>query len=342
MAEIAKYVRIFNANPADDFVAKRVLAVNAIEAAIKKKVSTNEILEFANGLVSAIEQPEQTNAVVNGVSVAALKKNSAAFVPDDEQLQLLTCTLVAVIQYLEKAKAYAQKPNPEFILAVALWSGLSFQKPIQNQEKLESLRLEVLQTATKIAQDIAHTSRNRKETKPRTPITAPAANTFAAFVTDLEASYGKLVDAYRTNALLDREEIDILWWILGGWSSLCKLQISSLNPIQSVLVSSIEIGKLLQRFPATAHTHLVCKGLAQGDEYNAQEVLEQLGALREKLIINYDTKEVTRHFPKIFPVSGILLRPNEFPVADIKRPLHEWGARLLLEVSLLNINKFAE
>ena len=342
MAEIAKYVRIFNANPSDDFVAKRVLAVNAIEAAIKKKASANEILEFSNGLVSAIERPDQTNAVVNSVSVAALKKHSAAFVPDDEQLQLLTCTLLAVIQYLEKAKAYAQKPNSEFILAVALWSGLSFQTPVQNQEKLESLRLEVLQTATKIAQDISHSSRNRKETKPRTPITAPSANTFAAFITDLEASYGKLIDAYRTNAILDREELDILWWILGGWSTLCNQQISSLNPVQTVLVSSIEIGKLLKRFPATSHTHLVCRGISQGEEYTAQELVALLGEVRQQLIVNFDSKEVSSHFPKIFPVSGLLLHPNELPTVDLKRQLREWGSRLLLELSLLNINKVVE
>jgi len=341
MAEIAKYIRIFNAAPTDDFVSKRITAVNAIENAIKKKVTTKDVLDFANGLLMALENSGNSNDVVNSVSIVALKKSSTAFVAEDESLQLITCTMLATLQILEKARAYDQKPSPEYILAAALWNGLSFQKPIADKERLEALRIELLQKATKIATDISETARSRKETKPRNIISVPSDNTFATHLTNVEASYGKLIDAMRINSILDREELDILWWTIGGWSSICSKQISALNPIQTCMVSSVEVGLLLRRFPSKAHTFLACKGADQNREFTDAEIIEHMGEELPKINVIINTNE-TLAYKKVFPVSSLLINPNDIEANNIKRPLHEWSARLLIEFSLNNISKFAE
>lgn len=340
MADIAKHIRIFSPNPSDDYVSKRITAVTAIESAIKKKTTPYELFEFANGLITALENSEVANEVVNRVSVPALKKSSTAFVADDESLQLLVCTLLATLQYLEKTKGFAQKPSPEFILAVALWSGLSFQAPIKDKGKLELLRTELLQTAQKIAVDVANTSRLRKETKLRVAIEAPTENTWAAYTAATDSSYGKLVDALRVNSYLDREEIDILWWVLGNWSGICQVQMSTLNNVQSCFVASIEIGKLLRRFPAQAHTHLACRGTNQNDAYSGAQILEQAGEHLETIKASLNAKEA-ENTPKIFPVSK-LIAEGIADAADPERTLHEWASRLLVEISLTNINKFVE
>lgn len=338
MADIAKHVRIFTKNPTDEFVNKRITAINGIETAIKKKVSVKDILDFAGGLIIGLENAEQTNEQITGVSVASLKKSSTSFVADEEALQLLTCTTIATLQYLEKAKKFEQKPSPEFILAIALWNGLSFQTPIKGKDKLELLRKELLETAAKIANEMAVKGRDRKETKLRVPVT-PSANTWEAFVASAEISYGKSLDALRINAYLDREEIDVLWWALGNWSETCQVQISKLNSVQSCIVSSVEIGSLLRRFPARSHSFLACRNVDQNEEYTAAEVTEKLGDLLKNIsecLIDSGSNQ------KIFPVSSILKNSDQLPVNDIKRKINEWAARLLVEISLHNINKFVE
>lgn len=340
MADIAKHIRIFDPNPSDDFVNKRTTAVNAIETAIKKKTTPQELFEFANGLLIAINNPDVANDAVNNVSVGALKKSSSAFVADSESLQLLTCTLLATLQYLEKTKDFTQKPSPDFILAVALWSGLSFQAPIKDKDKLEQLRLEILQTAQKIATNVANISRQRKETKPRIALEPPTENTWPAYIAATEKSYGKLLDALRINSYLDREEIDILWWVLGSWSGILQVQMTSLNPVQSCLVAGVEIGKLLRRFPAQAHTHLACRGANQNEEFTGGEIIEQTGDRLAEIKTGLGIG-VAADNPNIFPVVKMLtegLPGNDDP----KRPLHEWAARLLVEMSLTNINRFVE
>lgn len=340
MADIAKHIRIFSPTPTDDYVSKRITAVNAIEAAIKKKIAPHEIFEFADGLLTAIENTEKANDAVNGVSVAALKKSSTAFVADDESLQLLTCTLLATLQYLEKTKGFTQKPTPEFILAVALWSGLSFQAPVKDKDKLEQLRTELLQIAQKIAIEVASTSRQRKETKLRVALETPTDTTWEAYVLATEKSYGKLLDALRINSYLDREEIDILWWVLGSWSIICQAQMTTLNSVQSCLVASIEIGKLLRRFPAQAHTYLACRGTNQNDKLTGAEIIEQTGDCIENIKASVNIK-VALDNPNIFPIIKMLTEA-QISGNDNKRSLHEWASRLLIEISLTNINKFVE
>lgn len=343
MADVAKYIRIFNSNPDDDYVSKRVSAINAIETSIKKKTSVTDILSFADNLLQALDVPLASSQAINNVAVAALKKSSTSFVSDEEQLQLLSCTLLATLQFLEKAKGYNNVPSPVFILAIALWSGLSFQKPILDKEKLEALRSEILLVASDIVENISIISRDRKETSLLKPLVVPATTTIATFATTVEETYGTMLNAMRVNAYLDREEIDILWWVLGGWSETCKIQISSLNTVQKALVSSYEIGGLLKRFPAKAHTHLSCRGTQHSDQYSAVEIVDEMGDISPLIVNNMTSKDTIKNCSKIFVISNLLQGgQDDNSLAEQKRPISEWAARMLLELSLLNIHTFTD
>jgi hypothetical protein len=342
MADVAKYIRIFTSNPDDAYVSKRITAVSAIETVIKKKIIVADILEFANELISALEMPSESNTIINNVAVNALKKNSTSFVADEEQLQLLTCTLLATLQYLEKAKGFKQNTSPEFVLAIALWSGLSFQKPLAEMERLELLRSELLAITEQMVEEVSIISRDRIPIKIRQAPILPTEKTTDAIVKSIETSYGTTIDSLRKNAILDGEELDILWWILGGWSNLCKVQITSLNPVQKVFVNCFEIGKLLKRFPAKAHAFLVCKGVEHNDEFIGTEILEQLGDKEEILVNEINSTDVIKKYDKIFIVCNFLTNKIEVSGMEQKRTLSEWASRALLEISLMNINNFGE
>ena len=342
MADVAKYIRIFTSNPDDTYVSKRITAVSAIETVIKKKIIVGDILEFANELIAALDAPSESNTVINSVAVNALKKNSTSFVADEEQLQLLTCTLLATLQYLEKAKGFKQNTSPEFVLAIALWSGLSFQRPLLEMERLELLRLELLAVTEQMVEEVSLISRDRVPIKIRQAPILPAEKTTEALVKSIETSYGSTIDNLRKNAILDGEELDILWWILGGWSNLCKVQITSLNPVQTVFINCFEIGKLLKRFPAKAHAFLVCRGVEHNDEFTGKEILEHLGDKEEILVSEINATAVINKYNKIFLVSNFLINKIEVNGIDKKRTLSEWASRALLEISLMNINNFGE
>lgn len=341
MADVAKYIKIFITTPDDAYVAKRITAVNAIETAIRK-ITVNKILDFANGIISSLENPSASNEAINSIATSPLKKSSTSFVADEEQLQLLTCTLLAVLQYLEKAKDFNHSVSQEFVLALALWSGLSFQKPIEGMERLETLRSEILGLAVKMVHDVSINSRTRMQLKPRVEPAAPTENTFVSFIKNTEKSYGEMIDALRFNSNLDAEELDILWWIMSDWSGTFQKQVSVLNPVQKVILSCIEIGKMLRRFPAQAHSFLACKGVNQKEEYTGPELLEQLGELKSIIIQEFNTNDPIIKHKEIFPVFNFLISEHQNTEMETKRTLNEWSSRIMLELSLLNVNNFVE
>lgn len=343
MADVAKYIKIFNASPNDDYVTKRSTAINSIETLIKKKNTFKELYELANALISALDTPKETNSLINGVAVVPLQKSSTSFVADEEQLQILVCTLLAIQQFLEKTKAYNNIATNDFVLALALWNGLSFQNPIKDKERLEALRQEILQICSNLMEKVVATSRTRKETKLRVAPSTPADNTFPTFIANAEASYGVNIDAMRINSFLDREEIDVLWWVLSGWSSVSTRQLAGLTSVQSAILSSIEIGNLLRRFPSQAHTHLACRGGEHITEFSGEQILKELGQdITLTIAQNIGTSVMISDYPRVFPVSNLLVKANSVAGIKKKRQLMEWSARILCEMSMLNIINFNE
>lgn len=342
MADIAKHIRIFNPNPDDDFVTKRTSAIALIEAAVKKKVNNMEIFLFANGLIKGIENSNVANSIINEIAEPALKKYSTSFVADGEELQLLTCALIGTIQYLEKYRNTTGKSTPEVILAGALWSGLSFQSPLIDKEKLEALRLELLTISAQLATEVAYTSRNRKEIKPRTALSVPTDETIASLVASIESIFGKQLDSMRTNAILDSEEINILWWVLNGWSNICKIPIHGMNSVQTALISGLEISALLQRFPAEAFANLACKGLQINEQFTGPEIIQQLGDLAPVIVAYINENAKMADYSLVTPVFSLLTANDSSSGNSLGRPIHEWASRILFEGSLINVDKFVE
>jgi hypothetical protein len=340
MTDIAKHIRIFNATPDDEYVSKRNLSINLIDAAIKKKTSNDEMFALANNIIRSVNNPDLLLADIKDVAVRALKKHSTSFVEDGEQLQIFTCVFLAVIKFLEKAKIVDGELSVDLVLSLAVSNGLSFQGSIAEQEKLEALRNE-LQTVSQ--QKISMISEKSRVRKPmgQTPLTIPKENNFGSYNNVLNVAYGPRFDVLNTNAILDREELNILWWAIIEWSSLADRQFKELNGAQAAVLSGIEISKLLHRFPGKAHSNLACKYSSSADELSGEELLEQIGDLLPSISGFINGFDKVKNNPMIFPLFSLLTGNNENPGNTKKRSLHEWASRALLEGSMLNIDNLS-
>src|SRR3546814_16981251 len=83
--------------------------------------------------------------------------------------------------------------------------------------------------------------------------------------TDANAS----IEALRANAAIDREEIDLLWWVVADWSELLGRRFSPAeNPAAPAVASGLEAGRMLRRIPADAHRHPVLRHVCKTDPLN--------------------------------------------------------------------------
>ena len=196
-------------------------------------------------MLPLLSSPRATFRTLNREIEGAVRESGAeAFVAAEQPLQVAVCGLLGALQGLDGA-ASTGEIGMRGVLAIGLWSALSFQPP-RTEPKLEVLRGEVLKKAHRHVIEMANGSRQRvKVPDAVTKETEPAK--IAEFVTTV---LNPAVNALRINAALDREEIDLLWWALGDWSELLKRRYSaSPDSVATALASGIEAGQMLRCMP---------------------------------------------------------------------------------------------
>lgn len=342
MTDIAKHIRIFNPEPDDDFVNKRSEAVNAIVEAFTKNNAIDVLIKLGNDLTVGLQFPERLDKSVTEIVEREIKKQSASFVAEGEQLQIVTLALVAALQYLENnqqgVKTSLTVPD---VLGISLWSSLSFQQPMTEKAKFENLRCELLEASKKVVYSNAFSTRSRIEVPEFKKITVVDTTTPNDLASSVQKAFSSVVEPMRTNAVLDREEIDLLWWVLNDWSDIVGKKFSQLNQVQNAILSGLEVSNTLRRLPTEAHYKLAAHSVRNGNLYDAGEILEQMGDLI--LPISEHLKKHTDIIVNsaIFPLSTILIAgTSDSDNAKTKRLLTEWCGRALLEGTMINMSKF--
>jgi len=340
MTDIALHMRIFESSPTDDFVEKRKAAIEAMAEQFEKPASFLDILQLADGLATAIAPEGQVPSGLERQAEAALKNASPSFVLEGHQLEARVCALLAAVSYFESLSPSGGGASSGEVLALGLWSALSFQKPL-GEAKLEKLRAELLALARHVATKAAEKSRERAPV-PDGAFAPPEADGWAGIEENWNAGPLKTLDALRLNAALDREEIDVLWWVLADWSAVYQRRLSSMDQRLSPLVASWELVGLLKRIPAQAHAHLVLRLVQERNKENLAALITQLADKRGALAQQIAENAIVGSCPRVFPLLNALTNPA-FRIAgdEEDRGPADWASRALLESGLLHVIKRA-
>lgn len=337
MINIAAHVRIFDPNPNDDLVTKRTSAIKDISARYSKARPVLDIFKSANDLAQAVDAKGSLSETLTKEVVAAVSKTATAFIADGQNLQITVCGLLGALQSLDGAKPSTGNLMTHDVFSVGLWLALSFQAP-RKEPKLESLRVELLQKAQEFTLLTAAGARQRIPV-PDVTFAAPAQFDAPSVGESFTAGAKATINALRANAIVDREEIDLLWWILADWSKLLDRRFSGSDTVAAVAVASgLEAGGMLRGMPAHAHHHLVLRHVGKMAPISLPELLASIGDDRERLIAPYVDNSIVTAFPAIFPMLAALRSGSAADAqAKIKRPLEEWAARALLESAACHV-----
>jgi len=346
MTHIATHIRIFAADPSDELVEKRTHAIGEIAKDFKARRDIGDLLQTANDLAVAVQQGGKLSNALTTTIEDSIRKKSTAFVADKHELEMLVCGMSGALFAISGNSALPHGAlSISDVLSFGLWSALSFQKP-RTEPKIEQLRDELLQAAQVHCVAAARDSRQRikvpdpefkeapkkKEGEPETPFGSSA-------VSDGLKPFKNAIADLRSNAAVDREEIDLLWWVLSDWSSLLGRRFSDEkgNGAAAAVASGLEAGRMIRRAPAEAHRHLVLRNVRAGKELSLQELLTAIGADRAALA-PAEAQTYISQCPAVFPLSAALQTGAATePRAKIKRPLSEWAGRALLESSIARL-----
>ena len=146
------------------------------------------------------------------------------------------------------------------------------------------------------------------------------------------------IDALRYNAALDREELDILWWVLAATSSVLEKPLASLSPVSRAIATGIELGALLRGLPGQSHRNLSVRGVDEVEELSLAGVVDALGDDRPALATSFGSEALVDDAASVFPLlNAIRAGSSALAGAEVRRSLREWCARALLERAVLRV-----
>jgi hypothetical protein len=339
MIDVAKYVRVFEKDPSDEFVQKRITVVSSMVEKFSKLSAVADILglahDTATSLSSGGSMPEQRTAEIETL----IKSESTSFVREEQQLQILTCALMAELEMMTAATPSGGHWNRREVLGVGLWSALSVQPP-RSESRLESLRSDLLGVCQKFINRASVEARKRVPV-PDVPAKAKD-NSTPIELADVVKASNKVMDALRINAALDREELDLLWWCIADWSSLLGARFSDLPSAPAAIAAGIEAGSLMRRLPAESHQQLVQRYVKEKVSLDLNELLDQLGTYRAKLVESFGGNSLLESCSAVFPLmAGLCEQVGGGQRHNVKFPLSDWASRSLLESSMLRVSSLS-
>lgn len=317
MDSFRQHVLICDPQPSEADLADWRDAVGAIAASVMRVNSPQGLFDLSNDLGWIVENQTIGNGELSTHVNRTLGRRGATGLGNDHVLARSVCAMLAMRQVLEDGGG-----SKRGVMAVATWSALSFGAPLA-EARLESLRREILSYAQRGALELASRGRQRFEESGGTArrATVPAKQLY-------EANEG-----LRRNAMLDREEIRILRWLLADDSRALGCSFGNIAQAETAtLAMGLELGQLLTVFPTVSHYRLGDRFVEENGALDLCRLVEAVGADRPKLAASCPEHPVMEACPFVFPLLTALRDGSTSGEgAHIERRMAEWWGRALLE-----------
>lgn len=338
MDDIAEYIRIFEATPTDDFVEKRKAAIKTVATKLGKKNAFDSLLALANDVTAVLLEDDISESAICKQMASALSSKSASFSAKDNPLQIRVCAALTILKLLREAPPANGKVTIPVFLALTVWSGLTYRKPT-NDHGLENLISEIIETARTLTVESAESSR-RRQTIPAIKLQEPATEEDDYDLSAIEEAAEKTITALTDNAALDREELDLLWWVLGDWSDVAEKQLNTMSHLSRSIVCGIEISEILRRIPSNSHRNLVIRGIVGKEQFTVESVMSDLGSIRFQLQQHLNNNKFIKNNQAVLPLlNEICNDSSQASTNSAKYNAVDWGARALLEGAIIRIVK---
>lgn len=201
-------------------------------------------------------------------------------------------------------------------IALALWSALSFQRPLAEQ-RLEEVRAGIMNNARVVGLELGRRSWCQRS-----------------------VTNGDSLDvqncALQWNTALYQEEIKVLRWTLADASALLGQPYAEVGSDETeALAWGLDLGLLLAKFPAFEHHSLASRDVAPQHETNLDGLLAAVGEDRNRLAAPFEGDPVVRACPSVFPLLTALTGERTGHAgAAMERSLSDWCGRALIESAI--------
>ena len=314
LSKTFEFLRIADVQPSDEKVRKRTQSATDLLNQILSEESRDVVLALVQGVVAGFDKPPFTqDSPVIELLIKAVKDQDAAF-PNDlkENATELRAVAAIVIGELLIASIKDGGDDDANLAAGAIKSALSL-RPQSSQKHIKWALNELLVAGDQLLNTVALQRRRRgnaalqaaKKMKETTP--ANATDLWTVVVPNLNAALQEVA----SQAAIDREELETLWWLFTGYSEVSQKPLSELSPSAAAFCSGIELARRAL-LPPSVNALAMVKRATETDrkasalaEISLQESVKDWSEVMFKALAPADgsSEETILHYPALLPIA---------------------------------------
>lgn len=320
-----EFLRIADPKPSNEKVGMRTKAAADLVTKLAKKENQSLLLAFLQGSVAGFDNPPftQESAAVVALIKHIKEQGGDSTLPADlkeNALELRALAGMVVGELLENS--LKDGVSDEAMLA-ALGISAASLRPAAKDKHLEWMRSELLAQAGKVLQQGAAQRRQRS-----TPALSKLNDIELPEEEDEEEGghWKEVLPAIRAalseakaQALIDREEIDMLWWMFAGFSEIEQKPLAKLSPSAAAFTAGVELGRRCLLPPSLSATAMVERAATSGRKATALAAItlddaatEWTEALLDGLSPGDEKgKSAVNHCPALLPLASVCRRLRE-------------------------------
>jgi hypothetical protein len=294
---LSDFYRIVNLEPSDALITQRKEAI----ISFLEQLSNRE-LQYACADIAAFglgSQPNSKQQETARLMITAIQGPQPSF-SSDVSANPLDLRVFAGVSIGEHISRHADMIPASLVISALATCALPEERYLA----------EFVTALLSVAQDCVETK--AKSLRERAAFELPAIQGADAptLAKSVKGALGTLQGAVEQNLRADREELDILWWVFGGYSSKTGKQFSALDLSQRALASAAELADLVMAPPITGSQQFLNAVLKEDGLLNLRQLIDPCStALLESITTRrISNSEILSSHPALLPLSWLSCR----------------------------------
>ena len=306
-----EWYQIVNPNPTSQTVDNRVASIREFIKVTDSAESYDFLLSCASGVVAGFDPQTMSNWTAVTSLVSCIRAHESAFPEDlsENAVELRACSAIALGEIITRNQEQGVAPD-SLLAASVLRSALSIRpKP---PGKYLTRMLEELDAESQKALDKEGRARRNHLVNFQPVDKLKEQTEFAAAWKALIPALKTMVEGISQSSAIDREELNVLWWMFAVFSNIAKDQIAALPQGAAALCCGAELATMCLVPPVLSLEGMVRRAYGEGRAVGkkAKLTISQIAAdwteeLQGALVPTEKSKMVSRSFPHLLPLSWL-------------------------------------
>ena len=303
LSRLYEWYRIVNPQPSSDTVDRRTLAAKNLIKLMDEAENFDLVLGCAEAVVGGFDSGFAQGSPTVQAVVSSIKTHDSAFPQDltENAVELRAIAAVAIGELLLRNEDEADKAPAEEarLVSAIVQSGLHL-RPAPKARFVKQLLDELLNASRTVLTHAAEQSRLRVATIDQLVKT----------LQDKPENVATSIQELTRQAAIDREELNILWWMFAACSSTTGVAFLEMAPGAAALACGAELGGLCLLPPARSHEAMVRRAFVAGrSKPLAERTLDKIVAEWDvsllRLLATDEAAITAQTYPMLFPLSWL-------------------------------------